>query len=216
MTKFGRECLSDYVQCINHAIHLAVMDVIFADDDAEEPAVVVPAPAEKQKKTRRRKQQASSSESSSESSDGESESEIDGEDSEAEAEANESIIEDDVSGDENMELDDETVPVREVLSRCKLTIKRMRKVVILFKSSPVKNSILQKILKRKIGKHLQLKLDVRTRWNSLVLSATRFLEIVDSVEEALSHGTIKKQHLWSEEDTNMLKVSVNFLCFNIK
>lgn len=107
------------------------------------------------------------------------------------------------SSDSNDESDDDqTVRTVEICHKFKGTLEKMRKLVLLFKNSPV----LQKIIKRTTGSPLQLKLDSKTRWNSLVESSIRFLRVIEQVEEALAHRTIKKTGYWLQGDTEILKV----------
>ena len=65
-------------------------------------------------------------------------------------------------------------------------VKKVRKVCKLFRQSPVKNDeSLQVQIKKNLGKELNLLLDVRTRWNSLVKMIRRFLLLEKEVRHAL-------------------------------
>lgn len=179
MSKFGRIAAALYLLCINHGIHLAVMDIIFPKKTTPTPSAPIPtAPAP----------EPVHDESSDEDSDS------------AETET-------DRLSDNEEEGDDETIPIEvEIREKFRDTITRMRKVEVMFKRSPVKNSLLQKFILRDAGSKLQLKLDSKTRWNSLVESAIRFLRVVAQIEEALRHKSIKKPELWSQQDTEVLQV----------
>ena len=68
-------------------------------------------------------------------------------------------------------------------------IAKVRKVVKLFKNSPVKNdTFLQKHVKQdpKIGHELNLILDSKTRWSSLLACLERFLKLQKPVRLALT------------------------------
>lgn len=163
---------------MNHGIHLAVMDVVFKK---KVPAEVT-------------------------NMDGEGD--INYDDSLSDVSQDEAMSENDSFVDSSNSEDDETIDIEnEVTEKFTSTMTRMRKIIMIFKLSPVSNNILQGIIEQKIGKKLQLQLDVRTRWNSLVTSIIRFLRVIDSVEEALAHKSIRKEMLWTERDTEYLKVN---------
>lgn len=67
----------------------------------------------------------------------------------------------------------------------KTPLQMLRKIVKFFKTSPIKNLILQEHVKVKYGKELNLVLDTKTKWNSIVAMIERFLIIIDSVRDAL-------------------------------
>jgi hypothetical protein len=62
----------------------------------------------------------------------------------------------------------------------------MRKVIKFFRKSSIRTEILQKNIKKKEGKSLKLLLDVKTRWSSLVAAVSRFLQLVESVNDSLT------------------------------
>lgn len=64
-------------------------------------------------------------------------------------------------------------------------IKRVRKVVKIFKKSPVKNAILQTYVKQELGKELQVAMDCKTRWSSLADMLERFLKLKSAITKAL-------------------------------
>ncbi|KAG5672146.1 hypothetical protein PVAND_002299 [Polypedilum vanderplanki] len=84
-------------------------------------------------------------------------------------------------------------------------ITKMRAVVKMFRRSPLKNDILQRIVKRQYNKELMLILDCSTRWNSVFESGKRFLKIIDCIILALNHKDIKKPEMWNDFDTNLLE-----------
>ena len=64
-------------------------------------------------------------------------------------------------------------------------VKKVRRVVKIFRRSPTKNPILQKYVKERHGKELSLILDCRTRWNSLVDMLERFVLLKDCIQKSL-------------------------------
>ena len=64
-------------------------------------------------------------------------------------------------------------------------ISKVRRIVRLFKRSPVKNSILQKYVREENGKELSLLLDCKTRWNSLLAMIDRFISLKKPISKAL-------------------------------
>ena len=92
-------------------------------------------------------------------------------------------------------------------------IKNMRAIIKIFRLSPVRNSILQKNIKRKLNKELQLIIDTPTRWNSLHSAAERFLTVHDCIIQSLHHKDINKAYLWSQNNTLKLEVSI-FMCLH--
>lgn len=106
--------------------------------------------------------------------------------------------------------DDEKEDFLEMDMEYEPTIDKMRKIVKLFRYSAVKNEILQKIVKKENnGRELMLKLDSKTRWGSLYDSCDRFLKLINPVKEALTHKEIAGSYLWTNTDTEILKVSVS-------
>lgn len=64
-------------------------------------------------------------------------------------------------------------------------LKMVRKIVVFFKRSPIKNAILQNYIKENHGRELTLILDCRTRWNSTEQMVERFLLVFNSIVLAL-------------------------------
>jgi len=79
------------------------------------------------------------------------------------------------------------VNVAELSPQYRHIIDKVRKIVKLFRKSPVKNdSILQKYVKEAHqGKELSLLLDCPTRWNSLVTMLSRFSLLRTSIQKAM-------------------------------
>ena len=78
-----------------------------------------------------------------------------------------------ISNDELPQLSDTIDPV----------IKKVRKVVGKFRKSPVKNDLLQQVVKTKYGKELRLLKDCKTRWSSLCVMLERFVRVSEAVEQ---------------------------------
>jgi len=81
-------------------------------------------------------------------------------------------------------------------------IAELRKIVRIFKSSSVKNSILQRYVYEQEGKTLQLMLDIKIRWNSLITMIERFLQIKGPVNKTLHE---LGQQKFSEKNISILK-----------
>lgn len=80
----------------------------------------------------------------------------------------------------------------ELSDKVEKVINKIRTVVRLFRRSPVKNDVLQKNCQAEFGKELNLIMDTRIRWNSLLKMLSRFLEIRTAVEKTLKdldHGS---------------------------
>ena len=67
----------------------------------------------------------------------------------------------------------------ELTSDIEIPVKKIRDTAKMFRRSPVYNEVLQKYIKADpdIGKKLQLKIDTRTRWNSLAFMLRRHLKV---------------------------------------
>ena len=64
-------------------------------------------------------------------------------------------------------------------------INRLRGVIRMFKKSATKHSFLQQNIAQIMGKKLKLKLDIKTRWNSLSVMIRRFLILSECVNKSL-------------------------------
>ena len=78
------------------------------------------------------------------------------------------------------------------------TLSKVRRIVKMFKKSPLKNDILQQHVRGEFGCELVPILDTKTRWNSLLAMLERFLEIKSAISKALI-DTGEQQNLNSEE-----------------
>ena len=87
---------------------------------------------------------------------------------------------------------------------------KVRRVVLIFRKSPLKNSTLAKYSLEDLGKELTVIKDCKTRWNSTVDSLERFLELKNQIRKALiDHGD---QFEFSEAELALLKSIVDALC----
>ena len=62
-------------------------------------------------------------------------------------------------------------------------IKKIRKVIIIFRRSPTKNNILQKYIKAEFGKQLSLIMDCKTRRSSPLLMLKQFYKVKNCSKE---------------------------------
>lgn len=79
----------------------------------------------------------------------------------------------------------------------------VRKIVKMFRKSPVKNSILQKYCKEKFHKDLELLLDCPTRWNSIETMLGRFLKVESCIKKALKD--LNSSELISDDMISQIK-----------
>ncbi|XP_065665757.1 uncharacterized protein LOC136087194 [Hydra vulgaris] len=80
---------------------------------------------------------------------------------------------------------DENIPIPKVKVHLQSVITKVRKIVKLFRKSPVKNDVLQEEIKKEHGKEVSLILDSRTRWNSLLSMIQQFLKVKHSIRKVL-------------------------------
>lgn len=64
-------------------------------------------------------------------------------------------------------------------------IEKVRKIVRMFRKSPLKNETLQKYVKIEFNTELQLLLDIKIRWNSLLVMLERFAKLKTSIFKAM-------------------------------
>ena len=79
----------------------------------------------------------------------------------------------------------------ELSKKIEKVINKICLVVRIFRRSPVKNDVLLKNCQAKFNKELNLIMDTKTRWNSLLKMLSRFLEIRTAIERTLKdldHG----------------------------
>lgn len=117
----------------------------------------------------------------------------------------------DSSDGEDHDDDDEVPESFQPAANFYVTIKKMREIIKVFRYSPLKAGVLEKIQKDSGKKPLSVLADVATRWNSLVISGKRFLEILPSIKEALKHRDIRSSISWSDHDTDILEEIVSVL-----
>lgn len=162
MKKFGRESPSEMILCMNHAIHLGVVDTFYKEKEV--------------------------STTSSVSSCDDSEDEFM-----------------DNSTDDETNYETNYQPIHEI----KRVLDETRFLVKLFRKSPLKNNQLQNYVKSEFGKELSLLLDVKTRWNSIIVMAERFLKLKNCVKKALIDLNMLDK--WNEDNLLLLQSIVGLL-----
>jgi hypothetical protein len=65
-------------------------------------------------------------------------------------------------------------------------LKCVRKIVRVFRTSAVKNDLLQKYVKQEFGHEITLKLDVPTRWNSIICMLDAFFKLRHPIMKTLN------------------------------
>ena len=89
-------------------------------------------------------------------------------------------------------------------------IQKIRKLVAMFRRSPVKNDSLQKHVKTAHSKELHLIADCKTRWNSLLHMLKRFLLLKNELQKALlDHGQLEE--FLTNDEVERLKDLVDVL-----
>lgn len=89
-------------------------------------------------------------------------------------------------------------------------VTKVRKVVKMFKNSPTKNDVfLQKYVIEVFGKEICLKLDCRTRWNSMLFMLERFYELRFCIKKALID--IGSAINFSDEEFELLSTIIDTL-----
>lgn len=132
--------------------------------------------------------------------------------SDAESVAEDEVVENEGEGNEmNDETvcfninETETMPDSEIELRpdVQAALSRVRAIIRVFRKSPVKNAVLQKYIKEKLNKELQLQLDCSTRWNSIAVMLERFLAVYECTKEALYE--LNHNHLLVDDILPMLE-----------
>lgn len=100
--------------------------------------------------------------------------------------------------------------VQELPAEYQRTVECVRKVVKLFKRSPTKNDdTLQPYVVSDCGREVQLKLDCKTRWNSLLEMLSTFLRLRGPIQKALID--LKQSSLVSDTDWDVIRDIVSSL-----
>lgn len=157
--------------CHAHGLHLAVTDILYKKK------------AEKQVFNEGENGGGNGGEN------GEENEEID----ESETENEDEDDSEDEEGGLEEELDEEAE-----LADIEISLVKMKKIIRLFRKSPVQNDELQKNSIKELGKELQLSRDCRTRWNTLYFAIKRFLKMQKPVYNALQD--LKKAALFLEPE----------------
>lgn len=155
MTKIGKISSTYQQLCFAHGIQLAVIDVLYKNKSKVPVESVI--------------DQLSDNEGDENNVDEESndvDEECEGEDSDFRIEYDGDEIENDVE-------------------ECfKPIIDKVRRIVRMFKRSPLKNEVLQAYVKADFPNELSLVLDSKTRWNSLANMLDRFYELRNCIQKA--------------------------------
>lgn len=98
-----------------------------------------------------------------------------------------SEMSDDDDENESMRIDREQRIIFELSDENKIcaTVKKVRQLVAMFRRSPTKNDLLQKYAKEEFNKELQLNLDSKTRWNSMLGMLERFYLLRNCIKKTL-------------------------------
>lgn len=183
MKKYGNLIGTINKLCYNHAIHLAVMDCFYKlkSDITDSDENGIKADASDSDESR-------SLDDNIECSDDENE--------------NESQYED------NIEELLEQNPHILMNTHFGTTIKKLRNTTKLFKVSLTKQTVLQEYVNLQMGKKIKLKLDVKTRWNSLCTMIRRFQLLAESVNKALNDLNLET---FAEQEIILLQEALDIL-----
>ena len=143
-------------------------------------------------------------------------------------EVSETISSDDSSEDEDEEDEATSLPAptrngnpRSLAPTIGSVVKKVRAIIQKFRSSPVRNDLLQVEVKKKYGKELRVILDCKTRWTSLHSMTERFLLLEDPLNKLLDDLGLEQLKLSSNEIQLLrdivaalepFKVATEFLC----
>ncbi|KAI8122766.1 hypothetical protein CVS40_6558 [Lucilia cuprina] len=148
MKKFISESPACGILCLNHCIHLAILEVLY------------------QKKNNKAECSSSSNESDTDNFD---------------------------ESDENNSYN--------LIETYSIVLNNMRKIIKCIKRSPLKNGTLQTYVKAEFGKELQLSLDIKTRWNSLLAMMDSFLKIKNCIKKTLIDYNLA--YMWDDNFDNL-------------
>lgn len=79
-----------------------------------------------------------------------------------------------------------------------------RKIIKVFKKSPLKTASLQQYAKTELGKEVHLCSDVKTRWNSIVVMIESFLKLKNAIKKCLIDYDLAE--MWNEDHIPVLKM----------
>ena len=116
------------------------------------------------------------------------ENKVEQDNNENELESDEENLTDDEDDENGMQIDmGVETDVMETTENFQLRalITKVRKIVKTFRRSPLKNEVLQKYVKQDNKKELQLVLDSKTRWSSMLSMLERFNILKSSLKKAL-------------------------------
>lgn len=156
--KFGTLIISTHQQSLNHGIHLAVVDVLVKKNSKRNMVV-------------HNTDTDADSDGSADSDDGENEYASDISDFD---EGN------NTNSDSDCDFEDAAYVMIELQPDIHAALVKVRKIVRIFKNSPVKNSFPQEHVRKEHGKDLKMLLDVKTRWNSTETMLQRFMFLYES------------------------------------
>lgn len=163
MVKVGRLIKPDQPLCYAHGIQLAVIDVIYKQNTPEQPEIPDTPEADQVHVQNTPDDEAVEENDETDLLDGE--------------------LDNDEDGSFNLLFPRSDVSLVADYSN---TIKKVRKVVKLFKNSPTKTMyLLQKYMMNDMGKNIALLLDCKTRWLSLAEMITLFIKTRSCVAKAL-------------------------------
>jgi len=185
MAKVGE--ISDWIhqKCLSHGLHLVVSKKFYGKEISQEDMEDEEETTEEQ------------------------------EEEEEEEETDTELSEDELIEVIQKEIDEkdalaEEAEVQEIDADFKTVLKKLRKVVKLFKYSPKRNRILQKEVVAKFGREYVVILDLRTRWNSTFAMVERAVKLEVPIRQTLTQLNFHDYDL-DMKDFKTLKTLLNLL-----
>jgi len=117
------------------------------------------------------------------------------------------FLEDDLGADVGLRL----MVYPELVENFDCLIRKVRKIVCMFKSSPTRNDALQKHVQYDFGKDLPLLLDTKTRWSSFYTMLDRFYCIRNAVRKAVIDLKLQSSVALSDEEIEQIRTVVQVL-----
>jgi hypothetical protein len=197
MTKVGKLISSEHQLCYAHGMQLAILDVLYKNRGSQAESEV-PVLTRHDEQVEAVQILESDAEIDDDNDDAELDMICESEDVDESLYADRFVVETQLAPTDDFDII-EKVPVE-----YQRTVERVRKVVRLLRRSPTKNDDkLQPYVIRQCGHEVQLKLDCRTRWNSLLDMLSVFLRLRGPIQKALID--LKQPSLVSDTDFDIIQ-----------
>lgn len=204
MTKVGKSISPEHQLCYAHGMQLAVLDVLYKNrrSQAVEAESEMPALSHPGEQVELETVEIRQSDVETDDDDDDDDLELDmiceSEDIDVSLYADRFIVDTQLAPTDDFDI------IAEVPVEYQQTVERVRKVVRLLRRSPTKNDDkLQPHVISECGHEVQLKLDCKTRWNSLLDMLSAFLRLRNPIQKALID--LKQPSLVSDADFDIIQ-----------